>query len=107
MPITLAGIDLTPSPYALQAVERWWHIHRVFEWDYPAYLTSGVDHLPVPFPPSREPPRIGVLYWPNGASRWATCHLICTGDQLASLQRVSGTSLDLVFSDGSQSVTAA
>jgi hypothetical protein len=87
-------------------VERWWHVHRIREFDHPSYFAGGIDVLPIPYPPSREPPRIGVLHWPTGASRWATCHLLATGDQLARVQRVAGSSLSLVISDGSRSVTA-
>lgn len=105
MPITYGGIDLTPPAHALAVVEGWWHAHRIFEFDHPAYNTAGIDHLPIPYPPHTEAPRIGVLHWPTGASRWAVCHLLCTGDQIARLNRVAGASLDLVISDGTRSVT--
>src|SRR5262245_23720750 len=105
MPVSWGGVDLTPSPFALAEVERWWHVHRITEFDYPAYFQGGLHHLPVPYPPRREPPRIGVLHWPNSASRWATCHLLATGEQLERLQKLSGPQ-DLVFSDGTNSVTA-
>jgi hypothetical protein len=106
MPIVYGGVDVTPPPFALAEVGRWWHDHRIYEADHPAVLAAGVDHLPLPYPPRREPPRIGVLYWPTGACRWATCHLLLTGDQLVRLRRVSGSSPALVFSDGTRSVAA-
>ncbi|AWM38682.1 hypothetical protein GobsT_31290 [Gemmata obscuriglobus] len=105
MPVTYAGIDLTPPAFAPAEVERWWHAHRVTEFEHPAYLTAGIDHLPLPAPPSRHPPRVGVLHWPNGASRWATCHLLATGGQLARLP-TSSAAAGLVISDGTRSVTA-
>jgi hypothetical protein len=106
MSVTYGGIDLTPSPFALAEVDRWWHVHRINEFDHPAYLQGGLHHLPLPASPRREPPRIGVLHWPNGASRWATCHLLATGEQLTRLQSLSGPQ-SLVFSDGTNSVTAS
>lgn len=107
MPVTFGNVDLTPPPFALAEVERWWHVHRIVEAEHPAFLQGGLHHLPLPYAPRREPPRIGVLHWPNSASRWATCHLLATGGQLELLQSLSGSPHALVFSDGTNSVTAS
>lgn len=109
MPITFAGIGLTPPDGSSAALE-WWHGHRVEEFDYPFFNSSGLDHLPVPSEPYREPPRIGVLCWPTGASRWAKIHLFVSGEQLALVRAAVGvapTARPLVLDDGLRTVTAS
>jgi len=116
MPITLAGIPLTPPNNAQAIVDQFYYTHRIEEFEHPGYYGVPNNNLvPIPYPPKRESPRIGCLSWPTGASRWATCHLVCTGQQLAQI-RVAQTeaiqntilvnntpysqSLPLVLSDG-------
>lgn len=106
MPVVYAGIDLTPPAHALAAVERWWHAHRVRDFAHPNFHAGALDHLPLPAAPEVEAPRVGVLHWPTGASRWAVCHLLATGDQLARLERVATAAPDLVLSDGTRTITA-
>ncbi len=109
MPISFAGIGIQPPPISLGALDVWSHLHVLDEWDYIGYRVPGVQHLPVPYPPKREPPRIGVLSWPVGADRFATCHLIATGQQVQDIRDVIGTSptaQPLVFDDGTTTITA-
>lgn len=63
--------------------------------------------LNLPPPPVLPPVRPGVLWWPRGASRWATAHLAVTNDMLAAIRgvvglpRESGGSVgELVYYDG-------
>lgn len=107
MPITFAGIPLVPPDGGSAALE-YYHAHRIEEFDYPFYNASGLDHLPVPAEPRREPPRIGVLHWPTGASRWAKCHLFVDGAQLARVRTAIGaapTARPLVLDDGHREIT--
>lgn len=109
MPITFAGIPLVPPDSGSAALE-YWHGHRVEEFDYPFFNSSGLDHLPVPSEPVRCPPRIGVLHWPTGASRWAKCHLFVTGEQLTLVRAAVGvapTARPLVLNDGHREITAS
>jgi microcystin-dependent protein len=106
VPITFGGIDVTPAPFAADAVERWWHLHRIRESAVPGGRATTTYHLPTGPEAENECPRPGVLHWPTGAARWATCHLLVTGDELAEL-RALGATADLVLSDGRQTVTAA
>lgn len=88
--ITFCGFDLTPPHDAQAITDGWWHGHRVDEYRQP-WCGHGMDHLPLPAMPALGGrPRVGVLHWPTGASRWATCHLLATGPQLASLRTLCG-----------------
>lgn len=104
--ISYAGIPITPAvpPDELQAgLDKWWHGHRIEEWTYAGYTNSGLEHLPIPAPPKRESPRIGVLHWPTGASRWATFHTLCHVSDLAAIKAAIGstpTAKLLVLDDG-------
>lgn len=110
MPITYAGIPLTPTAESAQAAATaWWHGHRLDQFQFQGYTQPNAQHLPVPFWPQREPPRIGVLSWPTGADRYALCQLAITGAQRTQLLRAIGSSpsaQSLVFSDGSTTITA-
>ncbi len=105
MPITYGGIDLTPAPFALEEIERWWHGRQIVEDEKP--ISGGTSHLPTTRIPDREPPRIGVLHWPTAASRFARCHLVATSEQVSRLRSLAATSHDLVMSDGDGEISAA
>jgi len=101
--ITYAGVDVTPPSWHLDEVYQWWHGQRIEEFERPGYFQTGIQHLPVPMRPSGGPPRVGVLHWPTGASRWAVCHLTATGEQLAAIREAVGNPpapRTLYFSDG-------
>jgi hypothetical protein len=106
--VAYAGIGLTPPPDAQSRVYAYWHGHRIEEFDHPGHHLRWLNHLPIPAPPVREPPRIGALTWPTGASRWATCHLVATGAELDDVVATIGSTLaakTLEFSDGIRSVS--
>lgn len=103
MPLTFAGIDLTPSAAGHERAAAYWHSHTIEEWEHQAYLVPRIQHLPAPYPPTRQPPRIGVLHWPVSASKWGVCHLVATGEQIATIRTVIGTAptaQSLVIDDG-------
>jgi hypothetical protein len=103
MTITYAGVPIQPPSDADALATRFWHGHRIDQFDHQGYFTSALAHLPIPYPPKREAPRIGVLSWPVGADRWATCHLLATGAQISAIRAAIGTvpeSKPLVLSDG-------
>lgn len=90
--ITYAGIPLTPPADGLAELERYWPGHRIEEFEHPFYTGgAGLDHLPLPAAPRSDPPRVGVLHWPTGASRWATCHLLASGEQVAAIRTALGS----------------
>lgn len=111
MPISLAGVGLTPPVDVHTQITEWWHGHRIDEFDHPAYFSGRwINHLPIPAPPKSEPPRIGVLRWPTGASRWATCHLIATAEQLADIRTAAGSTaapMTLMITDSVTTITTS
>lgn len=103
MPITFADIPLTPTTAAHDAAARWWHEHRLDQFDYPGFVTPLIQNLPIPSPPMREPPRFGVLRWPVGASQWATFHICVPRAQILAIRAAVGTepqAFPLVLTDG-------
>lgn len=110
--ITFAGIDITPTrvPDDIQVIlDQWWHGHRIEEFERTGHYTSLIDHLPIDRPPRDDPPRIGVLSWPSGASRWATCHLMVDDGRLDQIRAALGspaTAASLVLNDGTIEVAA-
>lgn len=85
-------------------------------WTFPGSSLSGIT---APAPVKPRPIRVGSLFWPVGASRWATAHFLVTAGQVdklyplaytteASDVGVKPTPLDLVMdtSLGDQRVTA-
>lgn len=102
--ITFAGIGLIPPDDAQEAVNQWWHGHQIAEFEQPyASATGRLNHLPVPAQARQGPPRIGVLNWPTLASRFAVCHLVASGDQVALVRAAVGpspTAQTLSFDDG-------
>lgn len=103
MPITYCGIPLTPPSDADAVVGRYWHKDQISEFEHQSYFTQVLQHLPTPYPPQRESPRIGVLRWPSGADRFSTCHLIAIGSQLEALRTAMGgtpAAQTLVITDG-------
>lgn len=108
MSIRYAGIPLTPSSAASEAAGAWWHSHRISDFDFQGYFVQNIQHLPTPYFPKREEPRIGVLHWPTGADRFATCHLIATGAEITKLRQAVGTAptpQPLIFDDGTTQIT--
>ena len=112
--ITFAGIGLTPPDHQSPSLQ-WWHGYRIEEFDFPFFNASQLDFLPVPPEPRKDPPRIGVLRWPTTASRFATCHLLATADQVSQVRAQYGTDLGtgaiiptaqtLVINDGTNSIS--
>ncbi len=110
MTIAFAGIGLEPPSDADRIIQQYWAGHRIVDFNYPSgTLVPGVEQLPIPFPEQQEPPRIGVLRWPTLASRFATCHLLVTGDQFTSIRGAIGTTPaehELDYFDGVTHLTA-
>lgn len=107
--ISFAGVPLRMGVGGgVAALDLYWHGQRIAEFDYSGYLVGTVSHLSVPFFPKRESPRFGVLSWPVGADRFATCHLMATGDEVASIRTVVGAApaaQTLVLDDGNVTVS--
>lgn len=115
--MSYAGIDL---PILTPALAAW------VEANIPPGMVAEVDTehsrdalgcLPLPAPFDPPPIRPGTLYWPTGASRWATFHTVLTREQLDEVRLAlipdPSTDLggyptgDLVIDDDRGSVTVA
>lgn len=113
--IDFAGVGLSAPTDKLDALLRAWWLHdRILFADHPGHLTAGLSHLPRPYPPRRDPPRLGTLHWPTAAARWGTFFHLVTGGQLArireALSPASGSSHvngpgTLTVGDGRRSVS--
>ncbi len=102
MPISFAGVGLTPPSDAEYLVGRYWHHNQIDEFDHQAYFEQIVSHLPTPYIPNRGPPRIGVLSWPTDADKFSTCWLIASFSQLAEVRSSLGSNSSgtLLITDG-------
>jgi hypothetical protein len=80
-----AGIDLCPKTPILDAVLARWVDEGPELWNQTGWLSSGIDHLPLPAIRQYGKPRLNVLYWPTGASRWACFHSLIGGEQADAL----------------------
>ncbi len=91
--ITFAGLTLShPTDEMIARWDRW----RDRSAEEPAaprgFLAPGTDHLPAPAWPDHlyRRPRLNVLVWPTGASRWAQFQCLATARQLAAVQAAVG-----------------
>lgn len=111
MPLTYAGVDLSPRTPALAVVmSRWWSDNAPDVWDHPGYSLERLHHLPVPDRPDPEPARLNALVWPTGASRWPVFHGLIGGKQLAdvvaAVGQVAPTAAPLKIDDGNGGVVS-
>lgn len=110
MPYKYAGVPITPVDSDSPLVTRFWAGHRFDIFTHPSFSQSNIDHLPIPEAPPREAPRLGVWHWPNDASRFAYCHLICSITELTAIRAAIGSAptvpdaKPLVFTDGVREV---
>ncbi len=110
MPVSLAGIDLTPPEDSQRLTDEWYHAHRIEDFEHPGYFAPNVSgsfgiSLPQPYPPRREPPRIGVWHKPTSASRWGVCYLLANSVQIAQIRALGPGAFPLVMTDGTNTVT--
>ena len=93
MPVTLAGVPL--CLFGRGAGE---FVNRYCPWDIPAHFNpdatrNGLQGLPWTVPPPEPAPRVGVLRWPTGATRWATAHFLVSDAELDVFDAFSSTQL--------------
>lgn len=88
--LSFAGVSLSISSAKLRkACEDWWFINRMNYSSHPAYQSSNfMGTFPTPQAQKRIPPELGVLSWPNSASRWATFYYFVTGDQMQQIRNI-------------------
>lgn len=75
--MTYAGQPIAvPTPAIMDILERW--IERTYPplYSHPGWDVHGIDHLPLPAKPKPRTPRLNVLEWPTGASRWAVMYCL-------------------------------
>lgn len=83
--LTYAGVRLLHNDPGLLA----WAAEHIPPWEFrhfqqrawPGPGLEFTDHVP-DWPGSTFQTRLGVLFWPTGASRWATFHALCDQGQL-------------------------
>lgn len=90
--MTFAGQPFSqPSAELMVKIGRWWDENAPELWRHPGYALERMHHLPVPDRPNPRKPRLNVLYWPTGASRWGVFHGLMNWDKVALLWSSLGT----------------
>jgi len=109
MSVTYAGVPLlTPTETALDKVRRLIDPADFVPW---SKNETGKNrrHWTIAGGVTNRPVKVGTLYWPTGASRWAVGYFLASGNQLAQIRRQvyaggSYSSQPLVLSDGKRSL---
>lgn len=107
MPVSFGGVAILPPPGQAFTDFGFWHGSEIRQTELPGFFPpANVDHLPIPDQPHTRAPRIGVLHWPTGASRWATFHAVATGEQKAAIEALGSTpaARELVLFDGVRTI---
>lgn len=100
MTLSYAGISLyVPTNEQQVGIQAWldsWSDLEFAGHPWPGKDLTGMTFLPTqPYPH----PKIGSLYWPFGASRWAVGHFLATDNQLAQIRVTVYPGLDIGTSD--------
>ncbi len=107
--ISFAGISLTQAtPKLTDWIARNIPTRDVVEFRPAPRLTKL--NLPMPYADARDRPiKLGSLYWPVGASRWAQGHFLATESQLADIRTAGGllAARTLTIDDGTKSISTA
>lgn len=92
--VSYAGVTLTPVTAAwLNFVAS--SVQPSDVWEFRGIGCQGVVCLPKAA--VRPPLRLGELYWPQSASRWATGHFLATDTQLTSIRAAVHTDGTLTY----------
>lgn len=102
--ITFGGVDLLePDEKSLDQIERQITLRDVYQFAMPGpgFLES---HLGINALDKDQPIELGTLFWPVGASRWASFHGVVNGPGLEAIRaqlRTGNRPLPFVMADGS------
>lgn len=113
MTLTYGGIPLAcPTGESREWVDAHLDPRRVRHFQRRAFPDQRLTNLPQRVDYRAEPIRLGSLFWPVGATRWAEGHFLCSDLELGQItpQAYSGNTwnaLPLVYSDGPRSLTAS
>lgn len=117
MSITYGGISLShPTADALARWDRWRDRYAPVPLRPAGFDAPGLDHLPRPpfLNHDVREPRLNVLTWPTGASRWGEFRALCSKAQLTAIRAkvaaASGAALTLSIGttlDGGRMVSPA
>ncbi len=98
----------SPTPEMREHLARWWRPECAEHFIPSGSSFPAASHVPFPGYSEGRPPRLGSLYWPNDASRWATYYQLVSGEQLDRIRALndsSGEPNQLTISDDDSSVS--
>ena len=83
---TYAGVTLTKATPEINAlVERYVSLRDILQFPAAGFLYTLRTYMPYPDQMDR-PIKLESLWWPQGATRWATGHFLATEKQLAAIR---------------------
>lgn len=86
--LSFGGVPLgLATPELQQWIDRWIPPDPVPEFAYHAWPGFRQSWITFPKATRPQPVRIGTLSWPQGASRWATGHFLCSADQADAIRK--------------------
>lgn len=77
---------IRPTAAVTDVMDRWLERHAPPLYTHPGWDTRGLDHLPIPPKPKPRPPRLNVLEWPTGMSRWASFYCLVGSAAFAAIK---------------------
>lgn len=77
---------LRPTAAVTDVMDRWLERHAPALYSHPGWDTHGIDHLPLPPKPKQRCPRLNVLDWPVGCSRWASFYCLVGSKAFAAIK---------------------
>jgi hypothetical protein len=87
MPVTYGGITLEVASVEVQDwITANITLRDILEFSRRYWPGSRCPRLTYDPPPPERPIRLGSLYWPKGASRFAVAHFLATDDQVTALR---------------------
>jgi len=104
--VSFAGVSLScATPELLAKVNRILPVSGFVNWDAWNFANAGTNPSVLPLPPApySPPPEVGVLHWPNDATRPAWFHALVSKsrlDQINAVYESPNQPQDLVLRDG-------
>lgn len=111
MALSYAGIPLPVLTRKTAArLERKIRVEDLYPWDYVLSGDGRMGYTQAAERIRNSPPRLGCLFWPSGASRWAHAFFLVSSAKLQAIRQVvySGSyqPANLILSDNERQITA-